>query len=62
MFTEIKTRPPRYVYEADLSNGDTIFVKPDGTADSLSGGTYKEVTQTDADGDTVHCGWNKMWD
>ena len=57
MFTEIKVKPVRYVYEADISNGDTIFIKPDGTADSLTGNKYIEVTKTDRDGDVVHCGW-----
>lgn len=57
MFTEICVRPSRYMYEADLSNGDTIFVKSNGTAESVSGAKYEEVTETDADGDIIHCGW-----
>ncbi len=57
MFTEICVRPSRYMYEADLSNGDTIFVNPDGTAESVSGAKYEEITETDTYGDIIHCGW-----
>ena len=57
MLTEVKSLPSRYLYEALLSNGTTIFVKSGGEADGADGHVYRAVTHENDDGDLVQDGW-----
>ncbi len=57
MLKELENRPIRFVYEATLSNGAEIFVRPDGTAVDKHGREYKEITDSDSSGDLIPLGW-----